>query len=77
MLRRAYREGATRRSFLSGTASCIAAFGLCGGMPRAAEAQSVITFHNAPDRSGDYKVPGLTFAAAAKLREVVGDLIHE
>jgi outer membrane protein assembly factor BamB len=32
-----------------------------------ASAQSVVTYHNSPARSGDYTVPGLTLAAAAKL----------
>ena len=32
-----------------------------------ARAQSVVTYHNSPDRSGAYTVPGLNVAAAAKL----------
>lgn len=32
-----------------------------------AQAQSVVTYHNAPDRSGSYTVSALTYAAAAKL----------
>jgi outer membrane protein assembly factor BamB len=32
-----------------------------------ARAQSVLTYHNAANRSGLYTVPGLTFAAAAKM----------
>jgi PQQ enzyme repeat len=32
-----------------------------------AQGQSVVTYHNAPDRSGAYTVPALTYAAAAKL----------
>ncbi len=43
---------------------------LAGATP--APAQSVVTYHNAPDRSGDFKVPGLTFAAAAKLHPDAG-----
>jgi outer membrane protein assembly factor BamB len=35
--------------------------------PDIAQAQSVVTYHNAPDRSGSYTVPALTYAAAAKL----------
>jgi len=40
--------------------------------PRAAMAQSVVTYHNSPDRSGAFTVPGLTFAAAAKLHPDTG-----
>ena len=47
----------TRLAMLSGLA-------LASGF---AQAQSVVTYHNAPDRSGAYTVPALTFAAAAKL----------
>jgi hypothetical protein len=35
--------------------------------PGIAQAQSVVTYHNAPDRSGAYIVPGLTLAGASKL----------
>jgi outer membrane protein assembly factor BamB len=38
--------------------------------PRGASAQNVVTYHNALDRSGAYTVPGLTFAAAAKIHKV-------
>jgi|HubBroStandDraft_6_1064221.scaffolds.fasta_scaffold92161_3 hypothetical protein len=41
MLPRTHIERATRRSFVSRSASGIAAFGLFGGVPRAAEAQLV------------------------------------
>lgn len=34
-----------------------------------ARAQSVVTYHNSPSRSGDYTVPGLTAAAAATLHK--------
>src|ERR1700761_7300178 len=34
---------------------------------RHASAQNVTTFHNGADRAGAYVVPGLTYAAAAKL----------
>jgi hypothetical protein len=36
-------------------------------VPRIAQAQNVVTYHNAPDRSGLYTVPGLTVVAAATL----------
>ena len=41
--------------------TCLAA------VPHIASAQSVVTYHNALDRSGFYRVPGLTEAAASKL----------
>jgi outer membrane protein assembly factor BamB len=37
--------------------------------PAIAQAQSVVTYHNAPDRSGAYTVPYLTYAAAATLHK--------
>jgi len=39
--------------------------GLAG--PRGAEAQSVLTYHNSPNRHGAFTVPGLTAAAAAHM----------
>jgi hypothetical protein len=35
--------------------------------PQPAQAQSVVTYHNTPNRHGLYEVPGLTEAAAAKI----------
>jgi hypothetical protein len=37
------------------------------GAPQPARAQSVVTYHNTPNRHGLYAVPGLTEAAAAKI----------
>jgi len=53
-----------KRSIVAAMA-CLAAF-----LPLAlsgARAQSVVTYHNSPDRSGAYVVPGLNVSAAAKL----------
>jgi len=36
-------------------------------IPRSAEAQSVLTYHNSPNRHGAFTVPGLTAAAAARI----------
>ncbi|HEX4504648.1 MAG TPA: hypothetical protein VH722_02865 [Alphaproteobacteria bacterium] len=44
------------------TAACLA------GFASSAFAQSVTTYHNSPERNGVYTVPGLTDAAAAKVR---------
>jgi hypothetical protein len=60
-----------KRSNLGGAAfaamlSCLA------GLPQAAQAQNVTTYHNTLNRTGAYAVPGLTFAAAAKLHPVAG-----
>ena len=54
---------------VSGT---MARFAMLSGLALAsgfAQAQSVVTYHNAPNRSGSYTVPSLTFAAAAKLHK--------
>lgn len=40
---------------------------LVAALPGAALGQSVATYHNSPDRSGLYTVPGLTLAAASKM----------
>jgi hypothetical protein len=40
--------------------------------PAAAMAQSVVTYHNAPGRSGVYVAPGLTLAAAANIHPDTG-----
>ncbi|HEX4080103.1 MAG TPA: PQQ-binding-like beta-propeller repeat protein [Rhizomicrobium sp.] len=37
------------------------------GLPGFCAAQSVVTYHNSLTRHGDYKVPGLTLTAAAKM----------
>jgi outer membrane protein assembly factor BamB len=39
----------------------------CPAWAPAAEAQSVVTYHNAPDRSGQYIMPGLTLTAASTI----------
>jgi hypothetical protein len=49
---------------ISLAAACLA--GLMILASGAALAQSVVTYHNTPDRAGAYVVPGLTLAAAAK-----------
>lgn len=41
---------------------------LLAALPGFASAQSVLTYHNTPDRSGLYTVPGLTLAAAPAVR---------
>jgi outer membrane protein assembly factor BamB len=41
---------------------------LLAALSGTAPAQSVLTYHNTPDRSGLYTVPGLTLAVAPKLR---------
>ncbi len=41
---------------------------LLAALPGVASAQSVLTYHNTPDRSGLYTVPGLTLAAAPDVR---------
>jgi outer membrane protein assembly factor BamB len=41
---------------------------LLAALPGVALAQSVLTYHNTPDRSGLYTVPGLTLAAAPTVR---------
>jgi outer membrane protein assembly factor BamB len=46
------------------------AFFLC--LATAAAAQSVVTYHNNVGRTGAYKVPGLTTAAAASVTKVAG-----
>jgi hypothetical protein len=67
-LDRKQRRGGNALMKNSATAAALFAALACLSVgPRAAEAQSVVTYHNAPDRSGDFKVPGLTLAAAAKL----------
>jgi hypothetical protein len=47
-----------------GVAAVLAAGLFCSASARA---QSVVTYHNAPDRSGEYVVPGLSLTAAAGL----------
>lgn len=49
--------------------SILAAMACFAALSSTASAQSVVTYHNAPDRSGDYIVPGLTAAAAANLHQ--------
>jgi PQQ-like domain len=49
------------------TIACLVMLPCLAFAPFAATAQSVVTYHNAPDRSGLYTVPGLTVAAAANL----------
>jgi hypothetical protein len=66
-----WREKAMNRWIVARAAfavilSCLA------GLPRAADAQSVTTYHNSLNRTGAYTVPGLTFAAAKKLHRVAG-----
>jgi outer membrane protein assembly factor BamB len=47
-------------------AALLAAMAACfTGIPQAAEAQNVLAYHNTPDHSGLFTVPGLTVAAAA------------
>ena len=46
---------------------CLAMLLCLAFAPFAAMAQNVVTYHNAPDRSGLYTVPGLTVTAAANL----------
>jgi hypothetical protein len=55
-----------KRSVLAAMA-CIAMLPGLALAPWAAQAQSVVTYHNASDRSGLYTVPGLTLAAAANI----------
>jgi hypothetical protein len=55
-----------RWSVLSAMAGLMTLSGLALA-PLSADAQNVVTYHNAPDRSGLYTVPGLTVAAAANL----------
>ena len=50
------------RTILSG------AIGFALSLSGLAGAQSVVTYHNAPNRAGLYIAPSLTFAAAAKIR---------
>jgi outer membrane protein assembly factor BamB len=66
-VRQAMAGDAMTKRFRSVAIMFFAAFCCLVGSVRPALAQSVITYHNAADRSGTYKVPGLTFAAAAKL----------
>lgn len=54
------------KRFKSGAVGCLMVCGLAS-VPGKASAQSVVTYHNSPDRSGNFTVPGLTLAAAAKL----------
>jgi outer membrane protein assembly factor BamB len=44
------------------------ALALLAALPGVASAQSVLTYHNTPDRSGLYTFPGLTLAEAPKVR---------
>ena len=46
--------------------TCLAMFSCPAFAPFAAAAQNVVTYHNAPDRSGVYTVPGLTVAVFAR-----------
>ena len=47
----------------------IAALACLAALPRSADAQSVVTYHNSPARSGLYTVPGLNLTAAATLHQ--------
>jgi len=48
--------------------ACPVALACLAALPGAADAQSVVTYHNSPARSGQYTVPGLTLTTAAQLR---------
>jgi hypothetical protein len=60
-----------KQSMLAGM-TCLGMLAGLATAPGAAMAQSVVTYHNSPDRSGDFTVPGLTLAAAAKLHKDTG-----
>src|ERR1700759_255469 len=49
------------------TAAAVCLSAQLSSPPPAARAQSGVTYHNPPDRSGAFTVPGLTMAAASKL----------
>jgi len=52
--------------------SMVAAAVWLATLPCIAAAQSVVTYHNSPARSGEYVVPGLTKTAAANLHQDPG-----
>ena len=52
--------------------SILAAMACLAMLPGAAGAQSVVTYHNSPARTGAFTVPGLTLAAAATMHQDAG-----